>query len=84
MDGDYKHMIDEVFIIDSRYPYEYEGGHVKVQFCYMHVVVVSCVSRIYMVEGSQDIWRWEIAWENCQYLVRLKKNSEYIFYCHIS
>lgn len=29
MDGDYKHMIDEVFIIDSRYPYEYEGGHVK-------------------------------------------------------
>lgn len=45
MDGDYKHMIDEVFIIDSRYPYEYEGGHVKVQFCYMHVVVVLPVYR---------------------------------------
>ena len=23
--------IDEVFIVDCRYPYEYEGGHIRVR-----------------------------------------------------
>lgn len=27
--GFYNHMIDEIFIIDCRFSYEYEGGHIK-------------------------------------------------------
>lgn len=29
LDGKYKNVVDEYFIIDSRYPYEFEGGHIK-------------------------------------------------------
>ncbi len=27
--GDYKDQIKDVIIVDSRYPYEYEGGHIS-------------------------------------------------------
>ena len=30
LDGSYDHQIDKVTIIDCRYPYEFEGGHIKV------------------------------------------------------
>jgi len=29
MNGEYNHVIDQFIIIDCRYPYEYEGGHIK-------------------------------------------------------
>ena len=28
MDGKYNNLIDEHIIIDSRYPYEFDGGHI--------------------------------------------------------
>lgn len=30
MKGDFDHMVDRVIIIDCRYPYEFEGGHIRV------------------------------------------------------
>ena len=30
LDGKYSDVIGEYHIIDSRYPYEFEGGHIKV------------------------------------------------------
>uniref|UniRef100_A0A3P8WIL2 M-phase inducer phosphatase n=1 Tax=Cynoglossus semilaevis TaxID=244447 RepID=A0A3P8WIL2_CYNSE len=29
MKGDFDHMVDRVIIIDCRYPYEFEGGHIR-------------------------------------------------------
>jgi hypothetical protein len=29
LDGEYDHLIDKLIIIDSRYPYEFEGGHIR-------------------------------------------------------
>lgn len=26
----FKHLVERVIIIDCRYPYEFEGGHIKV------------------------------------------------------
>lgn len=32
LDGKFEDLVEEFFIIDSRYPYEFEGGHIKVGF----------------------------------------------------
>ena len=32
LDGKFDDLVEEFFIIDSRYPYEFEGGHIKVGF----------------------------------------------------
>ena len=29
--GEYDHVVEKCIIVDSRYPYEYEGGHIKVR-----------------------------------------------------
>ncbi|CAG7832716.1 unnamed protein product [Allacma fusca] len=29
LNGEYKHVVDRFEVIDCRYPYEYEGGHIK-------------------------------------------------------
>lgn len=31
MNGGYSDVVERLFIIDCRYPYEYEGGHIKVR-----------------------------------------------------
>lgn len=31
LDGDYGDMVDEAIIVDCRYPYEFNGGHIKVR-----------------------------------------------------
>lgn len=28
--GQFDHMVEQVIVIDCRYPYEFEGGHIKV------------------------------------------------------
>lgn len=30
MNGEFCDVVDRLFIIDCRYPYEFEGGHIKV------------------------------------------------------
>jgi len=29
--GEYRHVVSKHYIIDCRYPYEYESGHIQVQ-----------------------------------------------------
>lgn len=31
MNGQYNDLVDRLFVIDCRYPYEYDGGHIKVR-----------------------------------------------------
>ncbi len=31
MNGQYSDLVERLFVIDCRYPYEYEGGHIKVR-----------------------------------------------------
>ena len=31
--GCYDDVVDQVTVIDCRYPYEYDGGHIKVKTC---------------------------------------------------
>lgn len=28
--GQFDHLVDQVIVIDCRYPYEFDGGHIKV------------------------------------------------------
>lgn len=28
--GQFDHVVEQVIVIDCRYPYEFEGGHIKV------------------------------------------------------
>lgn len=28
--GKFNHLVEQVIVIDCRYPYEFEGGHIKV------------------------------------------------------
>lgn len=28
--GKFNHLVEKVIVIDCRYPYEFEGGHIKV------------------------------------------------------
>ena len=32
MDGKYRDIVESFTVIDARYPYEYNGGHIKVRF----------------------------------------------------
>lgn len=31
MNGQFSDLVERLFVIDCRYPYEYEGGHIKVR-----------------------------------------------------
>ena len=42
LDGKFDDLVEEFFIIDSRYPYEFEGGHIKVGFISKRFVALIC------------------------------------------
>jgi len=31
MSGQFEHLVERLVVIDCRYPYEFEGGHIKVR-----------------------------------------------------
>lgn len=48
MSGQYNDLVERMFVIDCRYPYEYDGGHIKVRLllaCDLTLMQVAC-SRI--------------------------------------
>ena len=39
LDGKYKDVVNKYIIVDARYPYEYEGGHIQVRIHYHYVKI---------------------------------------------
>lgn len=44
MNGQFSEVVERLFIIDCRYPYEYEGGHIKVWMTIM-LIISRCLKR---------------------------------------
>jgi len=41
LNNEYADVIDELLIVDCRYPYEYDGGHITVRFTSLNSVILS-------------------------------------------
>ena len=40
LDGEYSHVLDETIIVDCRYPYEFDGGHIKVSIIHSMIIYI--------------------------------------------
>lgn len=54
--GDYDDVIGSYQIIDCRYPYEYEGGHVKVCTALYNVSLIFEVTLLATVNEVKYMW----------------------------
>ena len=41
LNNEYADVIDELLIVDCRYPYEYDGGHITVRFTSLNSVILN-------------------------------------------
>jgi len=57
----YSHIITRFFIVDCRYPYEFDGGHIPVNF-----TIVSSMSILITFHWIQLIWQMQA---NCPRLI---------------
>ena len=44
IDGEYSHEIEKAIIVDCRYPYEFEGGHIQVKVLLCHTCCEGCTN----------------------------------------
>lgn len=44
--GQFSDVVERLFIIDCRYPYEYEGGHIKVRLVLFVLILRWCLILI--------------------------------------
>jgi hypothetical protein len=63
LDGKYSNQIDECIIIDSRYPYEYEGGHIS---CALNIYTKEKLfEEMFIKRLSKTLMQW--ATNNCRH-----------------
>ena len=43
--GEYEHIVEKAIIVDCRYPYEFEGGHIKVRLKLKTVFILQIVNK---------------------------------------
>lgn len=54
--GQFDHLIERIIIIDCRYPYEFEGGHIKVRPTWKCVL-------INLTENTEILVHWLFDWK---------------------